>query len=189
MPVSDVVEAVGSEDVVLVLVNANNFRDVADELTADLVQDGTECILFTTDRAFEEIRDDLSYHDIDPDEFYILDLIAEKKGIDGDDEWMERISSPTAFNDISIAFTDLYDRMEGDDRVVILDSLTAWLLYGNLKEVGNFVKKMTDKAKDNDARFVILAMETLIDDDTVDRLMTFCDEKIDLSDERTQDAV
>jgi hypothetical protein len=187
MPVSDVVEAVEADDVVLVLVNHNNFRDVADELTADMVASGEECIVFTTDRAFEELRDDLGFRDLDPEEYYILDLIAEKKGIEGEDEWMERISSPTAFNDISIAFTDLYDRMEGDDRVVILDSLTAWLLYGDLKEIGNFVKKMTDKAKDNGARFVILAMETLVDDDTIDRLMTFCDQKIDLSDERMQD--
>lgn len=187
MPVSDVVEAVEADDVVLVLVNHNNFRDVADELAADMVKDGEECIVFTTDRAFDELREDLAYRDIDPEEYYILDLIADKKGIDGGDDRMERISSPTAFNDISIAFTDLYDRMEGKDRVVVLDSLTAWLLYGNLKEVGNFVKKMTDKAKDNNARFVILAMETLIDDDTIDRLMTFCDQKIDLSDERMQD--
>jgi len=186
MPVSDVVEAVEAEDVVLVLVNHNNFRDVADELAVEMVADGEECIVLTADRAFDEVRDDLAYHDIDPEQYYILDLIAEKKGVSGDDAYMERISSPTAFNDISIAFTDLYDRME-EDRVVILDSLTAWLLYGNLKEIGNFVKTMTDKAKDNGARFVILAMATLVDADTVDRLMTFCDTKIDLSGERMQD--
>ncbi len=189
MPVSDVVEAVEADDVVLVLVNHNNFRDVADELAADLIGNGEECIVFTADRAFEEVRDDLSYRDIEPEEYYILDLIAEKKGIEGEDEYMERISSPTAFNDISIAFTDLYDRMEGDERVVILDSLTAWLLYGSLKEVGNFVKKMTDKAKNNGARFVILAMHTLVDADTIDRLMTFCDQKIDLSEEQMQEGL
>ncbi|MDY6770885.1 MAG: hypothetical protein SV186_02910 [Candidatus Nanohaloarchaea archaeon] len=183
MPASEVVDAVTDNDVLFVLVNYNNFRDVADQITCRLLEEDYACIFLTADRTFDEVREELEYRGADTSDVYVIDLTAARKGIESADEKTTLISSPTAYNDINLAFSDMYDRIKSEKLFVMLDSFTAWLLYGELKETGNFVKRLTDKAQEHGAKFVVMAMHNQLDDDAVDRFMTFCDEKFDFSDE------
>jgi len=183
MAVTEVVESVEKSDVTIVLVNRDNFRDVADELTATLVSNGYEGMYFTVDRTFEEIRECISYRDADTEKLLFLDLVGKQRGLEVDDDRVTLIESPTAFNDIMISFDKFLERLEREKTFVLLDSFTAYMLHGQLKEIGNFVKRLTDHARENGTKFVVLALKQQINEDILERFMTFCDEKCDMAEE------
>lgn len=167
-------------EVFLVLVDYNNFRDISNQLTSQLLEKFDEGIFFTTDRSYTEVLDELEYMGTDLESLYFIDVISKKRGITKENEKVELVDAPTAFNDINLAFSKFYQQDE-KEKFVLMDSFTSYLLYGNLKPLGNFVKKMTDKAKKYGSKFYIMAMKTQIDDEIIGKLMSFCDKKYDFS--------
>ena len=183
MDVDEVVSSLDDGEVFLVLVDYDNFRKVSNMLTAELLEKGLEGIFFTTDRTFEDVREELDFEGADATSLRFIDVVSKKRGITDADGKVDLVDSPTAFNDINLAFSRFFDDA-GPGSFVVLDSFTSYLLYGNLKPIGNFVKKMTDKSRDRESKFFLLAMKTQIDDETIERLMTFCDRKFDLAGEK-----
>lgn len=173
-------DSVADGETALVLVNSDNFREVADQLTADLLDAGQVGVFFTADRQFDEILEDLEYRGADCSDLQFLDIVSKSRGIQAEDDCVRMINSPTAFNDILLELNDLLDSM-GDGDFVVLDSFTAYVLYGDVGDVGNFVKRISDELKDRDMTFYVFAMHQQIDEGVVEKCMTFCDEKIDLS--------
>lgn len=182
MGVEEVFESLDGSQVSLVLTSDTNFRDAADSITSFFLERGFEGIFYTADRTYKEVRDELDYKGAETDDLLFIDAVCMSRGLEVDDSFVEAITSPTAFNDIKLAFNDLLSDL-GEDRFVILDSFTSYLLYGDLKDVGNFVKAISDKLRDNDTSFIIMAVENQISDEVEERLMSFCDEKVDLTDE------
>ncbi|MDY6778573.1 MAG: hypothetical protein SVU32_07950 [Candidatus Nanohaloarchaea archaeon] len=183
MSAEEVVDAVTGSNVVLVLTNRENFRDLANGVAGGLLEEGFRGIFFTADRTYREVQEDMEYSGFDTEDLWFIDIVGSNRGISEAPEDVELTNSPTAYNSINIALTDLFDEIEGEERFVLLDSFTSFLLYGDLKTVGNFVKRATDKARENDAAFIIMAIGDQIDEETVEKLMSFCDTKIDCSDE------
>lgn len=169
------------ESPVLVEATYHNFRRVADELVARLLDRHETGIVLTADRSFEELEDEYAYQGVDTDRLRYIDLVSDKRGLHPDDDRVRVIASPTAYNDISIALTDALDAA-GEDAFLVVDSFTAWLLYGSVKRTGNFVKKLTDKAADGGGPSFIMVLEEQIDDEVIDRFMTFCGSRLDLTD-------
>ena len=165
-------------DTFLVLVDYENFRKVANEITRSLVEKGSEGIYFTTDRTYETLSEEFSFEGIDLDKLYFIDVVSKIREVDPDDDNVEFIDSPNAFNDISITFTKFFERMDGEG-FVVLDSFTSYLLYGNLKDVGNFVNKMVGKTRRNDSEFYIIAMATQVEEEVLEKLGSICDETLD----------
>jgi archaellum biogenesis ATPase FlaH len=173
-------DSVAGGQTALVLVNSDNFREAADQLTADLLDRGQAGIFFTADRQFDEVLADLEYRGADCSELQFLDIVSKSRGIQVEDECVRMVTSPTAFNDILLELNEQLDAMEEGD-FVVLDSFTSYLLYGDVVDIGNFVKRISDELKDRDTTLYVFAMEQQIDDEIVEKCMTFCDEKIDLS--------
>lgn len=170
-------------DVTLVLTDQSTFRSAADSIIELFTGEGYHGIVLTTDRSFDELEEELDYHGIDTDKLSYLDIVSKTRGITTSRDDVEQINSPTAFNDVSIGLKDLIDQVNdtSDDRFILLDSFTAWLLYGNLKDTGNFVKRTTDRARDEGYTYIMTAVVEQLEDETVEKLMTFCDTKIDLT--------
>ncbi len=164
-------------DVFLVLVDYRDFREVADGMTKKLVDNGLEGIFFSTDRDFKTLEADLEYRDIEMDNLYFIDVVSKMRNLDKDLDNVEMIDSPTAFNDINLAFSKFLDR--GNVDFVLLDSFTSYLLYGDLKSIGNFVNSMANKVKKEGSKFLILAMEPQLEENVVEKLESICDRSFD----------
>jgi len=169
------------ESPVLVEATYHNFRQVADELVGRLLDRHEHGIVLTADRSFEELEDEYAYLGLETDRLRYIDLVSDKRGLDPGDERVQVMTSPTAYNDISIALTDALDAV-GDDAFLVIDSFTAWLLYGSVKQTGNFVKKLTDKAVESGAPSFIMVLSEQIDEEVIERFMTFCGSDLDMTD-------
>ncbi len=164
-------------DVFLVLVDYNDFRDVADCITKKLLDNGLEGIFFNADRDFPTLKKDLEYREVDVDRLFFIDVVSKMRQMDEELVRTEFIDSPTAYNDINLAFSNFYQKEDID--FVLLDSFTSYLLYGNLKSIGNFVNKMAEKAKKFGAKFIIIAMEPQLEEEVVEKLESICDNSFD----------
>lgn len=185
--VLDAIESVSDDldqaDVALILTDQSSFRRVADGIVKYFTSNGFYGIIFTADRTFQDLEEELDYHDVETDKLMYLDLVAKTRGITTDRDDVELINSPTAFNDVSIGLRELITQVDeqSEDRFILMDSFTAYLLYGNLKDTGNFIKRTTDRARDHDYTYIMTAVRAQLDDETIEKLMTFCDTKIDLT--------
>lgn len=181
--VKAITDTLEDTETTLILTDQSSFRTVANSVVEYYTTNDYSGIIFTTDRSFEDIEDELTYHNIEIDDLSFLDLVSKTRGITTSRDDVELITSPTAFNDVSIGLRELINQMndESKDRFILLDSLTAYLLYGNLKDIGNFIKRTTDRARDEDYTYIMTAVKTQLDEEVVKKLMTFCDTKIDLT--------
>lgn len=170
----------GAGSPVLVEATYHNFRAVADGLVRELLDRHDHGIVVTADRTFEELEDEFAYQGLDTDRLRYIDLVSDTRGLSPEDDRVTTISSPTAYNDITIALSDRLEEV-GDDAFLVVDSFTAWLLYGSLKRTGNFVKKLTDRAGEHDVPAYILVLREQVDEDVIERFMTFCETEIDLT--------
>ncbi len=164
-------------DVFLVLVDYNDFRDVADCMTKKLQDNGLEGIFFNADRDFSTLKNELDYRDIDTRRLCFIDVVSKMRNTDEELERTKFIDSPTAYNDINLAFSNFYQKEDID--FVLLDSFTSYLLYGDLRPIGNFVNKMAEKAKKFGAKFIIIAMEPQLEEKVVEKLESICDNSFD----------
>ncbi|MDY6776813.1 MAG: hypothetical protein SVQ76_01775 [Candidatus Nanohaloarchaea archaeon] len=173
-------DRIEGRDTVLLLCDESNFREVADRTTKQLLDEGRDGVFLTVDRSFREVEDDLEYLGADTEDLLYLDTVSSSRGITTGREDVVLVNSPTSYNDINLAVSDLMKELS-EEGFVLLDSFTSYLVYDDLGSVGDFVHRIFDKVSDSGRMFLMTAVKSQMEDEALERCREICGRSIDLT--------
>ncbi len=136
-------------------------------------------IYVTFNRPYESLTYVLGKEKIDLERLYFLDLITQTTGKRGErTENCIFLPSPRNLTELSIALTQLIERMEQTNRFIYMDSLSTMLIYNNSGTVAQFAHFLVSKMRLWKVGMVLVSLEKETDRKLIDDLSQFCDKVI-----------
>ncbi|MFH1751276.1 MAG: ATPase domain-containing protein [Candidatus Micrarchaeota archaeon] len=140
---------------------------------------GAAGIYVTFNRPYESLITILKKERLDVGRLYFLDLITNTTGKRGErTENCIFLPSPKNLTELSIALTQLIERMEQRNRFIFMDSLSTMLIYNSAGTVAQFTHFLVSKMRLWKVGMVIVSLEKETDQKLIDDLSQFCDKVI-----------
>ncbi|MFH0972022.1 MAG: ATPase domain-containing protein [Candidatus Micrarchaeota archaeon] len=138
-------------------------------------------IYVTFNRPYDSLAEVLKTEKIDLERLYFLDLITQSTGKRGErTENCIFLPSPRNLTELSIALTQLIERMEQKNRFIFMDSLSTMLIYNSAGTVAQFTHFLVSKMRLWQVGMVLVSLEKETDQKLIDDLSQFCDKVIRL---------
>ncbi|HLC47882.1 MAG TPA: ATPase domain-containing protein [Candidatus Norongarragalinales archaeon] len=136
-------------------------------------------IYVTFNRPYESLTQVLKKEKLDVGRLYFLDLITQTSGKRGErTENCIFLPSPKNLTELSIALTQLVERMEQKNRFIFMDSLSTMLIYNSAGTVAQFTHFLVSKMRLWKVGMILVSLEKETDKKLIDDLSQFCDKVI-----------
>ncbi len=136
-------------------------------------------IYVTFNRPYESLATTLENSKIDTERLYFLDLITRTTGKRGErTENCIFLPSPRNLTELSIALTQLIERMEQKNRFIFMDSLSTMLIYNSSGTVAQFTHFLVSKMRLWKVGMVLVSLEKETDEELIKELGQFCDKVV-----------
>lgn len=136
-------------------------------------------IYVTFNRPYENLTLNLANEKIDLERLYFLDLITNTTGKRGErTENCIFLPSPKNLTELSIALTQLIERMEQKNRFIFMDSLSTMLIYNSAGTVAQFTHFLVSKMRLWKVGMILVSLEKETDQKLIQDLSQFCDKVV-----------
>ncbi|MFH1257951.1 MAG: ATPase domain-containing protein, partial [Candidatus Micrarchaeota archaeon] len=170
-----------SHYVILLVTSSKNYMKVNVETLRLLLSEKDSAGIYVTfNRPYENLTSSLGKEKLDLERLYFLDLITQTTGKRGErTENCIFLPSPRNLTELSIALTQLVERMEQDNRFIFIDSLATMLIYNSAGTVAQFTHFLVSKMRLWKVGMVLVSLEKETDQKLIKDLSQFCDKVVE----------
>lgn len=119
------------------------MKDLQKEIFATIKQfKNIPCIYVTLNKPATKVKEELKKVSLQKDYLYFVDCITSN----GKAKNVIFAESPSALTTISISITQLCEKIKGD-KLLIIDSLSTFLIYNEINTLASFVSSVTKRNK------------------------------------------
>ena len=137
-----------------------------------------------TDGSPEQLKEEMNSKKIELVQFekkgllMFVDCYSKHMGLKPpESQYIKRVSSPLALNEISIALTEIKEFFlkKYDTFYVLLHSLSSMLMYSNISTISRFIPPLISKIKDSGGNIVFTVEQGMHDSNTIATIEHFAD--------------
>ncbi|WP_302081274.1 RAD55 family ATPase [Salinibaculum rarum] len=166
-------------------------RRLAMDILAHGVTDGDGAVIVTTRDSSDRVISDFQSHIDDPSDadLGVVDCVTKHQGRSASDtDLVKYASSPVDMTGIGIKFSEFveefYTKRDVRKNRVLLDSLSALLMYSDVQTVFRFMHVLTSRIEDADALGVHIIESTAHDDEAMNTMKQLFDGIIEVDEQR-----
>ena len=172
-------EALNRRFIVLLDVPAKNYFDSVMESANFVVEKEKKGVYVSVSRPFRYISNEMQRRNINMDNILFIDCISAMAGEhDNGNEKCMFVKSPSALEEISINITSLIDKIECDEKFLIMDSVSTLLIYNSMDSVKEFLLFLIKKLRLERVSGIIITVEKETSEEIKQILIEKCDKAI-----------
>lgn len=156
--------------------NGDYFELVMDYLEV-MSEAGGEGVYFTTSRQYRFISREMQKRNIKKNSVLFLDCISAMAGDRGSKSSVV-IENPSDLEEISTELGKLLDRLGSDKKFIVIDSVSALLMYNSTNAVREFTIFLSEKLKKKGVKRMLAVIENEAPDPLKQILTSICDKSM-----------
>lgn len=176
-PVEKEFEAVSSKSLVLLETRAGNHFEVAANSLEFTLNKNIRGVYVAVNLPSRYVISKMHKRNVDTDNVRFLDCIS---AMTGDCENVEctYVETPAALGDIINQADSLLERIKSDEKFIIIDSVSALLIYNSSIFVRDFLLFLVKKLREKKVNGIFIIIENETPDDIKKLLTEVCDNSI-----------
>jgi len=165
-----------SNFLVLLNVNAENYFEAVMK-SASIMSKRKKGVYVTVTRPCRFILKEMKKRNINTDNILFLDCISAMAGESGN-EFFTCIENPAAIEEISMHINSLLNKIESDEKFLLIDSLSTLLIYNSIDSVKEFSMFLTNMLRLKGVDGILVIIEKEAPEDLKQILIAMCDKVI-----------
>jgi len=175
-PIENEFETLNGEFIFLLDTRPEDYFDAVMEITK-LMSSRGKGVYVIVSRPYRFILNEMQRRKINTDNILFLDCISAMAGEHGD-KVCKYVESPAALEEIGMHIGLLLDKIESKEKFLILDSISALLIYNSKNSLKEFSMFLINRLRLEKVTGVLVIIEKEIPDDLKQILIAMCDKVI-----------
>ena len=178
--IKDEVESLTNKFIVLLDTPAENYCDTAMCSADFMVGKGKTGVYVSASRPYRFILKEMQKRGVNLSNLLFIDCISRMAGEHPCGE-CSYVENPSALDEISRHITSLLDKIESNEKFLIMDSLSTLLIYNSANSIKDFLTFLINKLRLEGIDCIILVIEHEAPPDLKSELVGMCDKSIAFS--------
>jgi len=163
--------------VVLLDIPAEKYFATSMDSANFMSEGGKKGVYVTVSRPYRFISKEMQKRSINTDNLLFIDCISCMAG-DYSDGTCTFVENPAALEEISMHIISLLDKIESDEKFLIMDSVSALLIYNGTNSVKEFLMFLINKLRLEKVNGILLVIGNDAPGDLKQILIAMCDKAI-----------
>lgn len=163
--------------IVLTDTRSGDYFDEVMDYVGVIAGAGGKGVYFTTSRQYRFISKEMKKRGINLNSLLFLDCISAMAGESGD-KFCTVIENPSDLEEISTNLCKLLDKIESDKKFLVIDSISALLMYNSISSVKEFSVFLTQKLRKKGVKRMLVVIENESPEPLKQILNATCDKSI-----------
>jgi len=178
--IKEALEELGEDYVALFIINAREYLETNMTILRNITKNDATGIYVTINRPYDSLKKMLQQSNADTKRIFFIDCITKTLGHCEEAENVLYLESSQNLTGLSIAIAEAIKALPGENKFLILDSLTALVIYNPAGAISKFLHYLTSKMRMLKLRGILFSIGKEVDPKIAEQLQQFVDKVIDL---------
>jgi archaellum biogenesis ATPase FlaH len=175
--IKEEIEPMSNKFIVLLDTPAEKYCDAAMCSADFMVGKGRTGVYVSASRPYRFMLKEMQKRGINPDNLLFIDCISRMAGEQPRGKCLY-VENPSALGEISLHIASILDKIESNEKFLIMDSLSTLLIYNSANSIKDFLTFLINKLRLEGIDCIILVIEQEAPPDLRSALVGMCDKSI-----------